>query len=676
MGLLSPWFLAGLAAIGLPVWLHLLRKHRSTPLPFSSLRFFERRIQSSIKHRRLQYLLLLALRMALLALLVLAFAKPYLKHGGGAAAGGRKLVVLAVDDSFSMRQGGRLESAREQAAQLAGRLAPGDSGQVVAFDSGVRTMSDATADPTALRAGIRVLEAGDARGSYAELARALRGMAQTARVPVEAHVFSDMQKSSLPPNFADLALDGGIRLVPHPVVNAAAANFTVESVRAPRRVYDQRKVHVEATVAGFGTAAAARRAALYLNGREIESHSVDVPAGGRATLEFTALEVPYGMNRCEIRIEPADSLPQDDRFYFSIERADPRPVLFVHEPGNTRALVYFRTALESAAQAAFQLEPAGADQTAHVNPARYAFVVLSDVASIPPAFEAALKEYVRGGGAVWVALGRMGGLRGRVPVSGDAVGEARYFGREGERFQTAAWLDAGHPAVARTGRWDDVRFFQAARVDPGAARVVARFADGTPLLLDHASGEGRVLVFASTLDNIGNDLPLHPAFVPFVERTSRYLGRLDDGPAGYTVDAYFDLRSGGEAGAAAEVLGPDGKRALTLDEATRTRSFRLVRAGFYDIKHPDGRRELVAVNTDRRESDLEVIPAETLALWSGGGGTGAGAGGAGEEPRPVPLWWYAMLAALVLAAAESWWGNRHFSIGREPEKQTARKEAA
>ncbi len=46
MGLGSPWFLAGLAAVALPVYFHLLRKHKSTPLPFSSLMFFERRTQS------------------------------------------------------------------------------------------------------------------------------------------------------------------------------------------------------------------------------------------------------------------------------------------------------------------------------------------------------------------------------------------------------------------------------------------------------------------------------------------------------------------------------------------------------------------------------------------------------------------------------------------------------
>ena len=65
MGFFAPWFLVGRLAVWLPVWLHLLRKHRSPPQPFGSLMFWERHTQSSIKHRRLRYLLLLALRTAL-----------------------------------------------------------------------------------------------------------------------------------------------------------------------------------------------------------------------------------------------------------------------------------------------------------------------------------------------------------------------------------------------------------------------------------------------------------------------------------------------------------------------------------------------------------------------------------------------------------------------------------
>ena len=98
--------------------------------------FFEQRTQSSIKHRRLQYLLLFALRVALLILLALAFANPFINSTGAAAAGGRKLVVLAIDNSFSMRQGDRLDRAKQEAVQaLSARFAARISGLVLAFGS-------------------------------------------------------------------------------------------------------------------------------------------------------------------------------------------------------------------------------------------------------------------------------------------------------------------------------------------------------------------------------------------------------------------------------------------------------------------------------------------------------------------------------------------------------------
>src|SRR5512142_2820086 len=113
MGFLTPWFLVGGLAVGLPVWLHLLKQHKTTPLPFSSLMFFERRTQSSIKHRRLRYLLLFALRTAFVALLAFAFARPFVNSTTVASAGGGKLLVMAVDNSFSMRQGDRLARAKD-----------------------------------------------------------------------------------------------------------------------------------------------------------------------------------------------------------------------------------------------------------------------------------------------------------------------------------------------------------------------------------------------------------------------------------------------------------------------------------------------------------------------------------------------------------------------------------
>ena len=115
MGLLAPWFLAGTVLAGLPIYIHLLRKHSTTPQPFSSLMFFERRTQSSIKHRRLRYLLLLSLRLAVLLFLILAFANPFINRSA-ASMSSDKLLLVVIDNSFSMRAGSRLADARARGA--------------------------------------------------------------------------------------------------------------------------------------------------------------------------------------------------------------------------------------------------------------------------------------------------------------------------------------------------------------------------------------------------------------------------------------------------------------------------------------------------------------------------------------------------------------------------------
>lgn len=657
MGLLTPLALAGLVAVGLPVWLHLLRKHKTTPLPFASLMFFERRTQSSIKHRRLQYLLLLALRAAVIALLAFAFARPFLHSRLAALAGGPKLTVLAIDNSFSMRDGDRLARTKREAADVASKLRDQDKLQVLAFGSQVHVMGDSAA-------AIQTIQPTDTRSSYAELSRALRSIAQSSRLPVEAHLFSDMQKSSLPANFADLRLGESVRLIAHPVADRRAANFAVESVNAPRRVYGSGKARVEATIAGYGTDQVKRRVSLVLNGREIDSKTVDVPAGGRAAAEFLPADLPFGLNRGEVRIDSGDNLPDDDRFYFSVERAEARRVLFVHEGRNQRDALYFRTALEAAAESAYALDAVPVEQSGNLDLHKYAFVVLSDVGSLPASFETALRDYVRAGGSLLVALGRESALRNRVPVFDEAVVEARYYGRDGALFQSAAWLDAGHPSIHNAQRWDDVKFYQAVRVNPGAARVAARLGDDTPLLLDKQIGEGRALVFASTFDNISNDFPLHASFVPFIEHTANYLARQEEGPSNYLVGSYLELRQAKQQGAAVEVLDPKGERALTLDEAARAQNMPLTMAGFYDVKRPNGRHELVAVNADRHESDLDMISADTLALWqnTAQGPQNANSGGDAEAPKTMEFWWYVLIAVLALAVAESLLGNRHLTV--------------
>src|SRR5947209_874229 len=292
MGFLSPWFLAGLAAIGLPFWLHLLRRFRRTPHPFSSLMFFERRIQSSTKHRRLRYLALMAMRMAVLALIALAFADPFvLERSTGARR--RAVTVIAVDRSFSMRAANRMAEAKAEANRIVDSLPQRTQAQVLAFDSQIQMLTEAQASALVLHSAINSLEPVDDVSSYGELSRALRAMQQTTGLRLAANVITDVQKTSMPAAFSDLELGPNISLELHPV-GRTTPNWAVESVSVPSRVFESTTVKLSATIAGWQSNAVNRTAVLDLDGRKVASQHIDVPGCGHTRVEFDGLDVRQG----------------------------------------------------------------------------------------------------------------------------------------------------------------------------------------------------------------------------------------------------------------------------------------------------------------------------------------------------------------------------------------------
>jgi hypothetical protein len=202
--------------------------------------------------------------------------------------------------------------------------------------------------------------------------------------------------------------------------------------------------------------------------------------------------------------------------------------------------------------------------------------------------------------------------------------------------------------------------------------VIAKLADGSPLLVETHWGEGRILTFASGLDNLTNDFPLHTSFLPFVAQTGRYLARTEQITTSAVAGAPGELRSSGDRSTAADVVGPDGKHELSLSEATKAVSFELDREGFYDVQRADGRRALMAVHADRRESDLTPAAEDMLALWRNTGRPGAAPEAAGTQSTVEPwnLWRYFLILAAVAALAESLLANRYLKHLKQ-ERQAA-----
>lgn len=407
MGFLSPWFLGGLLALGVPVFVHLLRRHITVPRPVGSLMFFERGTQSSTRHRRLKYLLLFALRSALLLFVVLAFANPYLRRTSADASG--RLLLLVVDNSFSMRAGTRFADAQRQALQAVTTKPAAQRAQIIALGGQVQVLTQPITDTAQLRSALEGLQPGDGHASYGELARTLRSLHEVNHQPADVHLFTDLQKSSMPPNFADMVPPNGTALRLHAAATQAApANWTVSSVEAPSELADPndpKTSRARATITGYNTPAVHVTVDLLINQKVVATRQIDVAANGNTTVEFSPLAANYGFNRCEIRITNSDAFAADNVRRFTVRRSDPQKVLFLHGASDTRSELYYAAALTAAAHASFTLQSTSAAASNDLDPSRFAFVVLADTAELPPIFERNLQQYVNKGGSVFLALG-------------------------------------------------------------------------------------------------------------------------------------------------------------------------------------------------------------------------------------------------------------------------------
>jgi hypothetical protein len=138
MSFLAPLFFVALAALAIPVLIHLIQREKKQVIRFPSLMFVQRVPYKSIQRRRVHNWLLLFVRLTALALIVLAFARPFFQGQdlGAAAGSGAREVVILLDQSYSIGYADRWEQAQAAASEAIDGLGPADRGSVVLFSSG------------------------------------------------------------------------------------------------------------------------------------------------------------------------------------------------------------------------------------------------------------------------------------------------------------------------------------------------------------------------------------------------------------------------------------------------------------------------------------------------------------------------------------------------------------
>jgi hypothetical protein len=691
MSFLAPLFFAAFAALAVPVLIHLIQREKKQIVYFPSLMFLDKIPYKSVQRRRIHNWALLLLRMAAIVLIISAFARPFFNEAtiASAAASGTREVVILVDRSYSMGYGDRWQRAQTEARQAIDGLRAGDRASLVFFARGAEVDARSTDDRARLRLSIdkATLGAGSTRyGPALKVAQSI--LEQSTRTRRDAILISDFQKSGWE-GPQDVRFPLGATLTAVPITDPATANVTVLSAAFQREEQSgQQRVIVTAGLQNRGDKpVSGLDVALDINGRQVQSQQVSLGANASGSVTFQPVVLPAPTSRGAIRIAN-DSLARDNAFYFTISPGRPVSVLIVERSGAGRDVsFYLRGALGIGREPTFKADLKSIDQFSASDLAEKAVVILNDV-PLGGGMPDRLKGFVEKGGGLFVVLGE----RSTWPDGSDLMPGTltppvdRGLGRAG----SIGSVDFSHPVfelfrAPRSGGFAGTRVFRYRGLEVTApARVLARFDDGGVALAEKDSGQGRVLVWTGTLDNLWSDLVLKPVFLPFVHQVVTYLARHEEQTPWLTVgQVYAERRTGKDrlaltpAGQRIPVSGRTAVAPTSQSEAANPPPgpgpgeiwVELNEQGFYEIRDTSGGDATavpVAVNVDTTESDLTPLDPQELVAAVTGRARASDPQAAAEaaELKPADLerrqaiWWYLLLVGVLLLAGETWLSNR------------------
>jgi len=596
MSLLYPLFLAGIAAVALPILLHMIRRHTRERVTFSSLMFLRPTLPRFRSRSRLEHVLLLLVRCAVLCLLAFAFARPFLRQPAAPGiVGASKRIVLLIDTSASMRRTGMWTQALDEAKSVLKEAGPADRVCLMSFDQGTRTLIGfdqwQTMDP-GQRASVAAQEISRLSPGWSstDLGHALVTAAEAmeddeandgapSRAERQIVLVSDLQQGSKLdallayewPQRTELrvkaiscqgATNASLQWVASRDSLAPSRGDDLPSIRitnSPEAATDHFQLHwADATASTPGSAQDVYVAA---------GHSTVVRAPARPDRQAVAKLVLTG-----------DDQDFDNTLYVMPELHRQVNILYVggDDPNDTTGMLYYLRQAFGTGQALtsrIMHRPADAPlsptdiEAAHL-------IVVTDPPGQPNL--TALRRYLESGKPLLLvvksadATTALSGLMGVSKIEAQEADVARYamLGR----------LEFDHPLLKpfsdpRFGDFTRIHFWKYRRINladcPGA-RVLARFDNNDPAWFEIPVGKGTLLVWTSGWQPSDSDLALSSKFVPLLYGTLEYGGTLAQHQSQYFVgDAVPIADQVPSAATDLQIRKPDGST-VRLDKGQQT----------------------------------------------------------------------------------------------------------
>ena len=702
LGFLAPLFVAaGIIGASIPIILHLLNRERARQLVFSTIRFIQMSHQTNVRRHKLRRLLLLLMRILILALLGIAFARPFFAAAPVITqkVGGKRNAIIILDTSYSMQYEETFQNAKEEGIKILNGFDSTDAACLILSSDNARVVAPLGSEFSHIRTALNTAEATYKPTDYLDALQTADEVLES--IPIgqkQIYLIGDMQKRGWE-NFIETdKLNPDVQVEFINVGVDQPQNLAITGISVPPVVLNEQQTsHLVARVHNFGDEPVENLPVrLFIDGNVIHTVQLDIEADDLADAVFSVDFQDEATHTGWVEL-PEDALEVDNRRYFTLQSLQAIKVHAIRNRSRGQSSyqkpeTFFMKMAFAAGSDAVPIDFTESTTVPNSETlARTDVLILADVARLSATEAGRVKSYVAAGGGLIVTVGdnldadaykqNLGGEMGLMPCNFvQAVGDA--FDRQ--QFRVLATVQYEHPIFAPFkepnhgdfGKARIYRFYQA--VPTSDATVIAAYDDGSPALFEKPYGElGRVLCFTSTIDRDWNDLPIRAVYLPFLHESIKYLALKNvnttpDYRIGDSIELNAEMGNGAtQRNQVLAVFNPNNVETRLQRDADGTTTSVFYTdtqlPGIYSIHASGAESRYFVVNVDTTESDLASRDIEELKSML------KGAADESMEDKPTAeliaqyhedvenrqdVWMYLMLAVFALAVSEMFLANR------------------
>lgn len=661
MNFLNQSLLWGAAAFTIPLIIHILNRSRFKTIEWGAMHLLDSVVKVNHRRFRIDQLILLLIRCAIPILLAFCLARPVLTGAEALLGQSPVSLILLIDDSYSMQTeesaSTRFEEAIAAASQVIQNAPRGSDFSVILTGGSPRHLLEKPVfDPEIVVRKLKSLRplygASDFLTAFEEASLLLPEVTNPQRQLVVISDFqqndweSNEQLESVREQLDSLPLSPQISFLN--IGKQQLDNVAIESLDFPSRILGVgQQLNIRVNVRNNdSTEVSTLRLLMNVDGVEVDASQLTLTAGSTTQVVFPVAFDSPGSHLVEFQIASSDSLVADNSYAAAFSVRERLPVLLV-DGSPSREPLQGETDYLSVALTPFtfgRLTLSDLIETKTVSMGQFRgedlefaeVVILANVSKLKSDVMKDLESFVSAGGALFVTCGNKVDLkwsRETFFAEGQGLLPLPYQTMQGgEETDTPARVVAqhfDHPALAEFNdrRIGDLstaeikQWYRLEEVGTDADRppptVLAHLNSGDPFLVIKEYGEGLVLQMATTCDADWTNLPLTPAYVPFMQQLVTYLGTRNAPQqnimAGATTVIPLESDTPYET---ISVTTPTGTT-RSIPVVSQNGSSHAILAetelpGHYQISLPDQGQLDVVVNTSRRESTPQILDTEAV----------------------------------------------------------------